>query len=274
MASSEHGFNKTQLEQLPIPRLKLISNDLISNYGAVKIEWVDKASHAVGGGVALTNFPVVVANDISTDLLSNYNIYVEMLRYRRGKSPSGSGYNNAHGAGYSVPSSWTGGVNSLDGRWTRGGLHTSTLSPSGLMPSRPNHYQVTSPNQVIPVWEYYNNRFTKAPVAYRDVAGNTKYLNATIPLSEMNKYVNTPTKRFGSSSRYTPFYSTFRYVLEDKATGDFFSGPTSRVVKITASKHPFIPDPIASAINTDPCVNINSQYDENILKAYIETKLP
>jgi len=275
MSTSAHSyFSNSNTSQLPVPKLKLATSDKIGNYSTVNVQWVDKSTHTVGGEFKLASFPLIVANDLDIELLNSNSVYVEMQVYRRGRSPSGTGYPSADGAGYIAPSSWTGGANAIDGNWTRGGSHTSNLAASGLMPPRPNHYLVTSPNQVIPVWEYLHNRFTRAPVAYRDTSGNTQYIDMTIPLTGMNKYVNTPTNRFAYSSRYTPYYATFRYVFMNNDTGLFVSDQITKIMKITAYKNPFEIDSVASASIGRPCAIVDSNYNVDTMKAYIETKLP
>ncbi len=127
MSTSSHGYFSSSANQLPVPKLKLATNDHLGNYGFVNIEWVDKATHLTGGTFRLFNYPLIVANDLDQEFLNENAVYVEMLHYRRGRSASGTTYTNADGSGYVTPSSWTSGINSLDGRWTRGGFHTSNI---------------------------------------------------------------------------------------------------------------------------------------------------
>jgi hypothetical protein len=210
---------KNQSSMLPIPKLRLQNDDGAGNNN-VPIDWYVYAGNATGGQSSLFHFPEVVANDLTQEQIDK-GVYVEMLMYRRGKTRT----NSANEAGYIVPAPWIGGVNPLGNKWTRGGDSSIHVSMGGgvLAVDRPNHYQVTSQNQVIPVWQYLNNRFTRYMVKYRDSAGLDQVLECSCPSSRLKSVMYSPGGRFGYSAQYTPMYIAFRYVMWDEDSRQFIS---------------------------------------------------
>jgi hypothetical protein len=238
-------------------------------------------------------------------MLSNYRIFVEMLIYRRAKSP-GDGLDPIHqgtqASGYIVPSPWfieATPPNSLPylpwqaagGFWSRDGTHIYTLPVIGTVSpfsvDRPNHYEVISINQNIPVWEYLSGRFTADEVTYRSsTSGMQEPLpNLVIPISRRRQSAVLG-GRFPYSSLYTPLYAAFRYIAWDpnanSGLGQIISGPLSKVIKVSHKAFPFQYDwaasgfygtpvcaPKWSGTSGGPIEGPNSE-----LKCWIETRLP
>lgn len=261
---------KASPASLPIPKVRLQNDDGAGNNN-VQIDWYVYAGNSTGWQSYLFHFPEVVANDLTQEQIDK-GVYVEMMIYRRGKNKR----NNANEAGYIVPAPWIGGVNPLGNKWTRGGdssIH-SNMGGGLLAVDRPNHYQVISQNQVIPVWRYLNNRFTRLLVQYRDSAWLDQFLECSCPASRAKSVMYSPGGKFGYSAQYTPMYIAFRYVMWDEESRQFISWPTSQKIKIAQRKHPFNFNPSASAIIGRPCVDINPLSTPEELQCWLETRLP
>ena len=143
---------------------------------------------------------------------------------------------------------------------------------------RPNHYQVTSVNQQIPVWQYLSGRFTTRDIRYLDSSGSLATESVTIPVSRRSNMGVNPTGRYAYSPEYTPMYVSFRYIMWDalanEGRGQIISGPMSNIVTVAALKHPFDQDPGATVIFGKPCCTVSPDYDKFELLCTIETKLP
>jgi len=245
---------------LPTPKVKLVTND--STFGAhpVNIQHSDNA-----GTFKLYRYPTVVANDLTEQQIED-GVYVEMAHYVRGKSPSA--YNtNKNEAGYVVPAPWIGGINPFNGDWTRGGHHNGTGD-------RPNHYQVLSINEEIPVFEYLHNRHIEKSVGYYDISGIPQWVVLKIRRAR-NHASNYPGKAFMYSAKYQPYYFMFRYVMKDKTDDrQWVSGPWSRVVKMAYKEHPFNVDAQASAIIGRQVGTVNPLLNVDEMQCWFETRLP
>jgi hypothetical protein len=228
-----------------------------------------------------------------------------MLVYRRGKKPGGTSLVGATGtqsSGYIVPSPWfpvstppnsspyfpwqSGNFWSRQGdhNWYDAGANTSGAARI----DKPNHYEVTSVNQKIPVWEYLNGRFTTDFVAYRNTTGVLSlFQNLVVPVSRRNRRSNPAVgNRFPYNSSYTPFYAAFRYIAWDPSAnggqGQLISGPLSKVIKVSHKQFPFAYDWAASGLYLAPCALATwsgtsggpIEGPNSELKCWIETRLP
>lgn len=259
-------------QMLPVPKVRLYPISPVdgsSNY--VEVEYLDNGGN-VGGTYKLFNFPQVIASDL-TDAQIKAGVYVEMVAYRRGKSPTDNNSGHQVSGGYIVPSPWIGGVNPLNGRWSRGGGHTFS-GIGALNADRPNHYQVTAHNEIINVYEYLHNRYKTGTVLYRDTTANQQGLQMLIPSSRDRSANFYPSTRFAYSARHTPYYFAFRYVMWDEEARKWNSGPLSRVIKHVPKQHPFNYDAAASNTNGVPCCNISPNFDQFIFNCWFETRLP
>ena len=278
---------------LPVPSLKL-SRDT----GVIKV-W-DWLSNGTAGTAGISSPPVIVANDLTQEMLSSYRIFVEMLVYRRGKRPGSAALTpintGTQSSGYITPSPWFVEMtppnnvpyfpwNATGGFWTRSGDH-NWIGTATVSVDRPNHYEVTSVNQKIPVWEYLNGRFTTETVDYRGTSGIIQSLeNLVIPVTRRDSNSNVGA-RFPYSSKYTPLYAAFRYIAWDPnvngGLGQIISGPLSKVIKVSHKKFPFMYDWAASGLHNYACAStlwsgtsggpIEGPNSE--LKCWIETRLP
>ena len=244
------------------------------------------------GGTLLTmiNTPHIVSMDLSPDILNQYRVFVEMVYYRRGKKAYV----------VPVPQAVTAGVatNTLEQTlgvplMTRGGIQKQkriTVFPDyeyyDLNINRPNHYEVTSQNQIINVSDYFNGMFTQQNVEYNTTEGidpltlrpTVANLLCTTPAPRRGTARGAYGNRFAYKSTYQPLYVAFRYVAFDASgssgQGSFISGPLSKIVTISNRIFPFTPQPRFNALLGYPTCITNPQYDKQILKCWFENRIP
>jgi hypothetical protein len=265
---------------LPVPEVKLISGV------GIPIEWMRDDGN-IGGTFESNKIPVVVANDFLDSDISTYQIFVEMVSYRRKKNKKSDSsrksgfivsppfYPDGSALGSSHPVPWVVDVKGSS-MWTRAGRH-QILGGGSMNVDRPNHYQVNRHNQVIPVYEYLYNRFTRYRVKYRDSTGTTNDEAILIPISQKRAAgKNRPTNKFGYSPFYRPFYFAFRYVVwmpdANSGRGQIISGPLSKIIKMTHKEFPFQYLIKQSNDVGSPCVSLNPRYlgDTDKLQCFIE----
>lgn len=256
---------------LPVPKVRLKPN---SSEAPETVSIRTVGFGGVGDVSAITLFraPDVVAMDVS-DAQIEAGLFVEMLHYTRAKNRNARSTANPdsnRAAGYKVPSPFIGGVNHLEvyGDTTRGG------GPVGSG-DRPNHYQVTYKNQVVPVWEYFHNRLVLGPVQYNDaVLGAGQFIDAPFQLTNYRSSGYYATSRFPYDGRFTPYRVMFRYIVWDDTAKRFISGPTSPVVEISSKHFPFEYDAVASAQQNNQVANINPLFNAKEMKAHLVTRVP
>lgn len=260
MANTSIQAQNVSTGSLPVPVVKLYTNHPLFGAAPASIEY-----DSGGGSYQLFRYPVVSAQDLTEEQIEK-GVYVEMAHYIRGKSRAN--YNlRKNEAGYVVPAPFIGGVNPLDGRWTRGGVHVG----SG---DRPNHYLVTAQNEQIPVFEYLKNRHTLRTVNYIDTTGIIQGVKVLTPKQGIRNNGYTPGKAFMYSSQYRPYYFKFRYVMFDEVSNQWISGPFSRVVKLAHDQHPFNVDAQASAVQGRQVGNVSPLHQEEVMRCWFETRLP
>ena len=267
---SSSYINNTSSSGLSTPKIRLNHNSNgVSQFKT--IEWYNYNTNTVGGVFNLYNFPEIVAVDLTDEQIEK-GVYIEMIEYKKGHN-NNSYINSQTDSAYKVSPSWISGVNLFDNMWTRGGKQTIS-NGSLLAVDRPNHYKVTSHNQVINVWEYLKNRHSKIDVLYRDVLGNQQQLTCLCPSSRLRGYSKYPSSRFAYSGMYRPFYFAFRYLMYDDVTKKFQTGGITRVIKMTHKAMPFEYNQVASGINNVPCCDISADFNVDEMKCFFETKLP
>lgn len=228
---------------LPMPKVRLQPWDQSQPFAV--IDWYKYGGNTVWWQYKLHNYPEVITMDLTDEQIAK-GVRVEMLVYNRGKSQYQSSTNED--AGYKIPASYIGGVNTLGNLDTRWGIHTFTWGWA-LAVDRPNHYKVTNRNEVIPVREYLHNRMSQVWIQYNDIAWWQQYIWAlTVAQWIRNSWPNYPWSKFGYSSRYRPLYFAFRYIMKADDGYSYISWPLTRVIKLTQEEHPFIFNPDASRI--------------------------
>lgn len=280
--SSSYALNAEEFRgQLPVPKLRLISDDQILEL----YDNVNNTPHAVNQLILSSRIQCIV-QDFSDEFLQDNDVYIEMLVYKR-KSRSGV-LNKPKAAGYVVPSPhYTSSLGPYpawgENFWTRAGEHKIVIN--GLKYTvginRPNHFKVNSINEVINLSPMLNGRHIETPIAYRDITGSLQFENCIVPLQGYRKQGdNEPTNRYSYSSWYQHMYISFRYVLYDPAanggSGQIYSGPTSRIIKVKQAVFPFRDDYTANIYIQKPTCTIHPMYPANKyrLNAYFESNLP
>jgi hypothetical protein len=265
---------------------------------SVNIQTFDPLANSAAAPIVLFKPPHVVSLDLTQEMLDNFSIYVEMLIYKKRSSKvvkiGGSRTKKFKPGGFYAPSPYYAGIPYTDSRypdwcrpplltgaaysgfWTRmGGHYAPTRPPTPLAVDRPNHYKVNSINEVIPVYEYLNNRYFSFDVAYRDLTGSRSGLSTTIPYQGYrNSGRNNPTKSYSYSPSYTNMHIAFRYVAFDQhangGRGQILNGPLSKTIKITHTVFPFIANTAASSYYGLPCADLNPLHDPASLICWIE----
>jgi hypothetical protein len=265
MAGSAHGLNASNPAGLPIPKIGL-SNEVSS----ISLQTNNGASN-----LNLFHYPIVTAQDLTTKQIKD-GVYVEMVVYRRSGKHRVAGLSKKQTSGYVAPSAWIAGSSPLNNEWTRSGKHKD-VSGNDLPFDRPNHYKVTNQNQTLPVYEYLQNRHIIDNCFYRvsNSGGAIQNLkNVALVQSKKRSVCINPGSTFMYSSQYTPYYFAFRYIMWDKKSRQYVSGPLSRVIKLTHKEHPFIVDPVDSQLVGKQTGIVNPNFVNTDLICHTETRLP
>ena len=254
---------------LPIPKVRLQPWEASQPFAI--IDWYKYWSNGVWWQYELRNYPEVITMDLTDEQIAK-GVRVEMLVYNRGKSQYS--WTTNEDAGYKIPTSYIWWVNTLGNLDTRGGIHTFAWGWA-LAVDRPNHYQVTQRNEVIPVRQYLHNRMSQVGIAYRDITNNTSIVGAlTVSQWMRNSWPNYPWWKFGYSSRYRPLYFAFRYIMKADDGYSYISWPLTRVIKLAQEEHPFSYNADASNILWITANSLNPWADQNKARCWFETRLP
>ena len=250
---------------LPVPKI------LLDSTASKTIQILDRFSGGAAATATLYKPPYIIAQDIPKEVLDNYQVFVEMVHYKRRGKACNNGANKRAKAGFVVESDvrWdtsvipfvrTWNVPWPTNFWNRSyGDHFAPRQGAAslvyLTINRPNWYQVTSVNQRIEVSDYLNSRFYMANIWYRDVNGTAQSLNdVPIPVygstSAGKNSFSKLSSRYPYVSAYTPLYVAFRYILwnpnggpinpsTSAPYGEIISGPLSNVICVTHKYFPF-----------------------------------
>lgn len=270
-------FYSANVLSIPTPKIVL--------KGIAPLQWLS-GSNEPGGTFNLYRTPKVIANDLPLELINTYPTFVEMVYHKT----------NRKGKSWVVPVSNvdTGGgtyVNTLESTLgvplkTRGGIQKYKMSgntiPAVYTPlqiNRPNHYQVTGSNQVIPVYEYLNGYFALNNVQYRTQLSpfeDFSDVRCLYPYFAPQTHGQTIGAGYSYSSIYSPLYIAFRYILWDananNGLGEFISGPLSKTVAIAAPVHPFITNKNNANV-LQPLASINPNFTSTQLKCWFSHKI-
>ena len=261
------NFSSSGGISLPVPKLRLRN-------GTRTLSVYDRAStDASGDTFLLYRYPEIVAMDLTQEMIDK-DVYVEMVVYKNllcasvGRNKDG---------GYVIPTSMKGGASNspFPNFWTRGGEHRS-MDKLPILARKPNHYIVSSINEIINVWEYIDNRHCKVKVNYKDINGVASALTALCVAQRISKRPANPGRKYSYSGRYMPFYCGFRYVTLDTEANDgkgqMISGPLTKILKIVHKQHPFLDDASASIIQSRKVCSINPLFKDNEMECFIIDK--
>lgn len=251
---------------LPAPRVQVRRT---SAPNAVQVQNTSFQNAAV----RMVHAVLVTTHGLSVDVINNpaYKVQLELLRYvRRRRSTSGDPANaSRQKAGFVHPSH--GPAASGNGSHTHGGTHSATLNfGPAIIPFRLTEWKVTDLQQTVDVSQGCAAFMVRAPVAYRDPAGDMPNIQAVYPIS--NRGSNARMGRtYGYAGLFTPGYFKFRWSIIDPADprGQRTHGPLSETVAISSEVFPFVTDVMNGGKAT---VTINPAYDPNRLSAWIDRR--
>jgi len=265
-----------ELYNLPVPLVKLQTTFTGSGSNVVTLN----GNNTVGSNIKLMNPPKIIAQNLSQEQL-NHGVFIEMVQY---KMKGGSGTQNEFkGGGYIVQPRMEddGFGNIINGLQTkimtyygktinnRGGIQTyndgsSPGSTTPLIVPRMNHYQVSIQNEVVPLDNYFEGRFTYRALDYYTGVTYSVLNNIPIPNTNAQKNINQKVKSGNSGTTYrlcyagslTSLYVSFRYLMFDpysnEGKGKFIEGPLSKTIKVTNRYFPFLKTPTDGVCTVNP----------------------
>ena len=291
--TASYALNGGGAFSLPVPKVILYNSSSVPFQLYVNIQSYDPPTGGTGiTNAKLFNSPRVIAMDITDEMLASHRIFVELVHFKRGR--------HKNGQSYLIPPSHvdSGGgvyVNQLKVDLgvplsTRGGKQKWRTNPNiipavfaDIQVDRPNHYEVTSRNQTIPLYEYLNGWFVKGPITYANTSGGESTFDSWYPSYRIQSG-NNPTTRFAYGSMFSPMYVAFRYIAWDASangsSGAFMSGPLSPIIAIAPRIFPFTQDPVSTQILGWPTVYLSRVYVDapelydNDLKCWFVNRLP
>lgn len=254
---------------LPTPKVRLNKWDSLQPF--VVVDWYKYWWNTVWWQYSLYRYPEVVTMDLTDEQIEKW-VWVEMLTYNKSKSPY---WFQNEDAAYKVPVSRIGWVNTLwnlDTRW----WGQSFFNAWPLAVDRPNHYQVLNRNEVIPVWQYLNNRMSQVWIQYNDASLWTSNVVWALTVAQWirNSWPNYPWSKFWYSSRYRPLYFKFRYIMKADDGYSYISWPLTPTIKLCQEEHPFNFDAVASTALWITSHNINPLANPDSAMCWFETRLP
>lgn len=254
---------------LPMPKVRLQPWTQAQPFAV--IDRYKYGGNTTGWQYRLYNYPEIVTMDLTDEQIEK-GVWVEMLTYNRGKSQYSTWNTDAW---YKVPVSRVGWVNTLWNLDTRWGWQWF-INAGALAVDRPNHFQVTDRNQVLPVRQYLHNRMSQIGIRYWDAATNTDMTQDALTVAQWMRatWLNYAQNKFWYSPRYRPLYFKFRYIMKADDGYSYVSWPLTPVIKLAQKEHPFDFDPIASWVNWRTSVNLNAWADPWEAQCRFGTRLP
>ena len=278
-------YSRSVLPQLPAPKIVLGRHGSIYNttiqYLTGGYDGHSPEGRNVNYGIAsdllyIFNHPQLIVKDITEEMLSTYQIFIEMviLKKRKNKPVSAP---QTQGTSFKVPvgndgdKPWTGVF------WTRSGGIGNAFADGGLI--RYNQLPVSYNRQTIDLTPCLNGHFAAKPVAYRDQTSvdpfDFKYLNCIVPFGGRGTGSSNPVGsqyRFGYSSRYQPLYIAFRYIAwlpeNNNGRGQIVDGPLSPTIRVTNTLFPFFPNSYESSAKGFSVVDVNPGFANDQKKQF------
>ena len=240
----------------PIPHLSGIGSD----------------SMVYAGNFNLYQYPRVVTQGLTQELLDNYSIFVEMIIFK-GKRKRGGNTTS----GYTTPNAWPD-VKPwapLGGSfWTRSG-GDAVAANTGV--NRYNQLPVTSINEVINLSPCFHGRFRSVDVSYLDSTNAYnydpayfKYLNCIVPIDSRHAKIRGKISRLGYDSIYKSMYVAFRYIAwlpeANRGRGQIVEGPLSPTIRVANIRWPFNTDHFNSSLKGFAVVTLNANFQREYFK--------
>jgi len=257
--------------QLPVPKILLA--------GTTDVQYLTGRSNnhqhintlRYGGNITINKSPKLVVNDFTQETLNAYQIFIEMVMFKKSKVKNRYGLGLTHKVGFSVPISSDSGSKPWGANfWQRSGSEPEYRpAHGGLYPHfipnvlRYNQLPVSTSKQVIDLTSCLNGRFREAEIGYcndpLDPSLSNKYLNVIAPFMLLKDGAG---KRIGYSARYKPMYVAFRYIAwlpsSNNGRGEIVSGPLSPTIRISNLRWPFKTNHYASSVAKTPVVDLTT----------------
>jgi len=253
--------------QLPVPKIILGEISSIQYLSGYSDNFRGINTLRLAGVMYLHKSPRVIVNDITLETLNSYQIFIEMVQFRKTRK-SKKGWK----AAYKVP---------IDSRpdlkpwgtnfWQRSGSEPQyNPLPGGFVPHVPlvlrhNQLPVTSPMQVIDLSPCLNGRFREADIQYSSDPTQNAFnanIKAIAPFMLLRKGNSA---RLGYSNKYQAMYVAFRYIAwlpnSNNGRGEIVSGPLSPTIRISNLIWPFQTNHYASSVAQRPIVNFRYKND-------------
>ena len=144
--------------------------------------------------ISIYNEPQLIVKDITEEMLSAYQIFIEMVIFKRRKWYRGMGgsHSTTQGMSFRVPVGNNGQKPWTNNFWTRSGGIGKALAASGII--RYNHLPVLYNTETIDLTPCLNGHFVEKPVAYQDntseVRYDLRYLNCIVPFGTRSTGTN------------------------------------------------------------------------------------
>ena len=253
--------------QLPVPKIILGEISSIQYLSGYSDNFRGINTLRLAGVMYLHKSPRAIVNDITLETLNSYQIFIEMVQFRKTRKSK-----NGWKAAYKVP---------IDSRpdlkpwgtnfWQRSGSEPQyNPLPGGFVPHVPlvlrhNQLPVTSPMQVIDLSPCLNGRFREADIEYSSDPTQNAFnanIKAIAPFMLLRKGNSA---RLGYSNKYQAMYVAFRYIAwlpnSNNGRGEIVSGPLSPTIRISNLIWPFQTNHYASSVARRPIVNFKYKND-------------
>jgi hypothetical protein len=247
---------KLAVNTLPVPKIIFSRNNTtIPHLSGIGDSMVN------AGNFTLWQYPRVVTQGLTQDLLNNYSIFVEMAIFKNKKKTGGNTT-----SGYTTPNPYPDVKPWGNYFWTRSGGNTLAAA---LGFDRYNQLPVTSINEVIDLSPCFHNHFRSVDVSYLDSTSvddrDFKFLNCIVPINSRNARIDSRITRLGYDRIYKSMYVAFRYIAwlpeANGGRGQIVEGPLSPTVRVANTRWPFNTDPFNSSLKGFAVVTPNAAFN-------------
>ena len=274
ISASGYIISPSIVPTLPVPRIKL--KGTIDNLG-VQVPFLsgrvigEATSWTNGGMITLKNYPVLAVTDFTAKELSRYNIFIEMVIYKRVRSSKPTGritqtipYNS-----YTIPlgnanNPWTNVTNYIR-NGDQGGVIKNAVTRYNHLPVIP--FNTSDQGFSINLTPCLHGHLRTRKIEYipTNSPSSPETLECIVPFGRNEKILGT---KYPYSKMYKPLYVGFRYICwvppnSVNANGSFITGPLSPTIKISNTKFPFITNDYSSSLIGAPVADLNPTFNKN-----------
>lgn len=250
-------YSRSILPELPVPKILINGFTNIQYLSCLRTGNDGTDELGIGGNIILYNPPTLLVTDLTNETLSAYQIFIEMVIFKRLKHSQGA----YQGKTYVVPNGQ--GSKPWGNFWNRSGSIGLYLESLGTV--RFNQLPVTSTNQRIDLSPCLNTHFSEKEVRYADATdGTVKQIDLICPTKSKStsNILTNPLSRYGYETTYKPLYVAFRYIAwlpeNNNGRGQIISGPLSPTIRIANNTFPFHINSYQSSVYGYPVVDLNT----------------